>query len=310
MAHIAVVGTGRVGSALAYTLAFQHWVKCLTLTDINEKLARMTAEEICHAMAMNGYDTEIQANGKASEIEGADIIVICAGTARTPGMSRRDLAAKNAGIVKQIVVDTLDNNSHAKYFVITNPVDAMATLAEHVAEGRAEVIGTGTCLETVRFRTALARELKVQARRIECYVGGEHGESSVPIWSMVSIEGIPLLDYLRAHKIALDFKKCEEYVRNISVAVIEGTGGTRWGPAGAFTEVLHGLVCNTGRVLAFSRSRVFEGIPIPVHVTVPGKIGTQNSFDIWSYITAEEREKIASAAHDIYETYRKIEGTV
>ncbi|MGC8913055.1 MAG: malate dehydrogenase [Thermoplasmata archaeon] len=305
MKHIAVVGTGRVGSALAYTLAFQKWVGKLSLVDIKGEVAEMTKEEIYHGLAMHGLDLEIESFAKASEIKNPDLVVVSAGTARVAGMSRRDLATKNAEVVKGIVEDVLMTNPSARFFVITNPVDAMATLAEQIA-GKGKVIGTGTCLESVRFRTILARELNVGLAEIECYVGGEHGESCVPLWSTVKVEGVSLEEYLRLRNAEIDRSLCEEYLRNVSMRVIEATGGTRWGPAGAFLEVIKGVLLNTGKIMAFSLSRKFEGMDVAVHVTVPGLIGMQNSVDLWDSLKEEEKEKTVKAARDIYQTYLRV----
>lgn len=304
MKHIAIVGVGRVGSALAYTLAFQKWVRKLTLVDIKPDIAEMTKEEIYHGLGFHGLDIEIEAYGNASEIRNPDLVVISAGTPRTPGMSRRDLASKNAAIIKDVVVDTKSTNPSAKFFVITNPVDAMSTLAEKIV-GRGNVVGTGTCLETARFKTILARELEVSISEVEAFVGGEHGEACVPLWSMAKVNGILIEEYLKERCKELDKKKCEDYIKNVSMKVIEATGGTRWGPAGAFLEIIEGLLLHTSRILPFSTSMKIPGIEIPVHVTVPGKIGFEKEFDLWNSLAEEEKEGILEAGKAIYATYKK-----
>ncbi|MEM3397342.1 MAG: malate dehydrogenase [Thermoplasmata archaeon] len=304
MKHIAIVGVGRVGSALAYTLAFKKWVKKLTLVDIKPEIAEMTKEEIHHGLAFHGLDLEIDAFADASEIKSPDLVVVSAGAARMPGMSRRDLAAKNAAIVRDVVAGAKSANPSAKFFVITNPVDAMTTLAEQIA-GRKNVAGTGTCLETARFKTILARELCVSIADIEGFVGGEHGEACVPLWSSVKVKGISLQEFLEQTGKNLDRKKCEDYIKNVSMKVIEATGGTRWGPAGAFVEIIEGLLLHTGRVLPFSTAIEISGIEIPVHVTVPGKIGFEKEISLWNLLSQEEKEKIIEAGRAIYQTYQK-----
>lgn len=304
MKHVAVVGVGRVGSALAYTLAFKKWVTKLTLVDIRLEIAEMTKEEIYHGLAFHGLDLEIDAFSNASEIKNPDLIVVSAGVPRAPGMSRRDLATKNAAIVREIVSNAKSTNPNARFFVITNPVDAMSTLAEQIV-GRRNVVGTGTCLETARFKTIISRELGVGIGDVEGFVGGEHGEACVPLWSTVKVCGETLESYLDRNGKKLDRKKCEEYIKNVSMKVIEATGGTRWGPAGAFVEIIEGLLLNTGRIMPFSTSEEIPGVEIPVHVTVPGKIGFGKEIDLWDMLSEEEKGKIIEAGKEIYQTYLK-----
>ncbi len=305
MVHVAIIGTGRVGSALAYTLAFEPYIDKLSLVDIVPKLAEMVKEDVYHGISQHGINKEIRAYEHSKYVENADLIVISAGYPRKPGMSRRDLADENAKIMREVVEATLDNNPNAWYFVITNPVDAMTTLVNRVAEGKRKVIGTGTNLETSRFRIIIARELGVPVSSVEAYVGGEHGEEAVLLWSTVHIDGKPLNDYLEETGKTLDRSKVESYVKGISVEIIRATGGTRWGPAGSFKEIIRGILLNTGRVLSYSLPRKLGNIPEPVYVTVPARIGKSLGPDIWDKLTDEERAGIVKAAEAIYSTYKR-----
>jgi malate/lactate dehydrogenase len=218
-------------------------------------------------------------------------------------MSRRDLAAKNAGIVKEVVEKTLDNNLQAWYFVITNPVDAMATLANKTARGKRQIIGTGTNLETSRFRTIISRELRVPMGAVEAYVGGEHGEADVPLWSTVRINGHPLEEHLKKTRQTLDKAKCENYVKEVSREVIRFLGGTRYGPAGSFIEIIRGIMLNTGRVMSYSRQSQFKTTHEPVYVTVPARIAKSLGPDMWDQLSEPEKKAIKDAAGAIYKTY-------
>ncbi len=220
-------------------------------------------------------------------------------------MSKRDLADKNAEIMKEVAEATRDNNPNAWYFVITNPVDAMTTLVNRVLEGKRKVIGTGTNLETSRFRIIIARELGVPVSAVEAYVGGEHREVAVLLRSTVHIYGKPLEEYLEETGKTLDREKVEKYVKGISVEILRATGGTRWGPAGSFLEIIRGILLNTGRVLSYSRLRKFDETPEPVYVTIPARIGRSLGPDIWDSLTEEERKGIREAAKAIYNTYER-----
>jgi malate/lactate dehydrogenase len=309
MVHIAVAGTGRVGGEVAFSLIFERYVTELSLIDKAPCVAEMTKEEMCHAIASHGFDVKINAYDDSKQVKDADLIVIAAGFPRTPEMSRRDLGAKNAGIVKEIVENTIENNPEAWYFVITNPVDAMATLASNAAGYGRHVIGTGTNLETSRFRTILSRELNVPMGTVEAYVGGEHGEAAVPLWSLVKINGSPLEDYLTNTKQTLDKAKCENYIKEVSREIIRVLGGTRYGPAGSFIEIIRGIVLNTGKVMSYSRQSQLKTTPEPVYVTVPARIAKSLSPDLWDVLTDLEKKAIKDAAGIIYKTYREaVEG--
>jgi len=310
MVHIAVIGTGRVGQGVAYTLIFERYVEKLTLVDIKPKVAEMVKEELYHGLSAHGYDIEIEAFEHSKHVENADLIVISAGFPRKPGMTRRDLADENAKIIKDIVTATLDNNPKAWYFVITNPVDAMATLAYTLAERKRTIIGTGTNLETARFRTILSRMLKVPMRMVEGFVGGEHGQAAVPLWSTVKIDGIPLEEYLEESKKQISKEEVVNYVKGISMEVIKTLGGTRWGPAGSFIEIIRGIVLNTGKVLSYAIPRKFNNIEESVHVTVPARLTRSLGPDIWQQLTKDEKEKIKEAARAIYETYSRAKNVV
>jgi malate dehydrogenase len=308
MVHIAVVGTGRVGGEVAYTLIFERYVTELSLADIAPKVAEMTKEELHHAIASHGFDIKINAYEDSKQIHDANLIVIAAGFPRTPEMSRRDLATKNATIVKKTVEDTFENNPEAWYFVISNPVDAMATVANETAQGQRHVIGTGTNLETSRFRTILSRELQVPIGMIEAYVGGEHGEAAVPLWSIVKVDGLPLDNYLLHTEKTLDKAKCENYVKEVSREIIRALGGTRYGPAGSFVEIIRGIMLNTGKIVSYSRQSQFKNTPEPVYITVPARIARSQSPDLWDLLSDQEKKAIKEAARIIYDTYLETKG--
>jgi malate/lactate dehydrogenase len=303
MVHIAVAGTGRVGSEVAYTLIFERYVTELSLADIAPKVADMTKEELCHAIASHGFDVKINSYDNSRQIHDADLIVIAAGFPRTPEMSRRDLATKNSKIVKEVVENTVDNNPKAWYFVITNPVDAMATVANEAAQAQRHVIGTGTNLETSRFRTILSRELDVPIGMVEAYVGGEHGEAAVMLWSTVKVDGLPLDNYLWKTQKTLDKAKCENYVKEVSREIIRVLGGTRFGPAGSFVEIVRGIMLNTGKIVSYARQSQFKTTPEPVYVTVPARIARSQSPDLWDLLSDSEKKAIKDAAKIIYNTY-------
>jgi malate dehydrogenase len=223
-------------------------------------------------------------------------------------MSRRDLAVKNASAIQEIMENSVDNNPNAWYFIVTNPVDALATLANNVTHGKRHIIGTGTNLETSRFRTIISRQLGVPIGAVEAYVGGEHGEAAVLLWSTVRIDGEPLDDYQNRTRKKLDKTFCDNYVKEVSRQIITFLGGTRYGPAGSFIEIIRGILLNTGKFTSYSRLMKFETAPEPVFATVPSRIVKSLGPDIWALLPKAEQQAIKDAAGAIYKTYLEAMG--
>ena len=307
MVHVVVVGTGRLGSAIAYSLAFEYYVDRITLVDIIPNLAKVIREDIYHGLSLHGIDLDIYSYENCGKVEDADIIIVTAGSPRKPGMSRRDLVHKNSKILKSIVGDLVDKNEGAFYIIVTNPVDPLAMYANKIVGGRGMVIGTGTILESSRFRYILSRRLGAPLHAIEAYVGGEHGEDAVLLWSMTRVQGMHIEKYLAQFGRSIDKSEIEEYIKSISMEIIKTQGATIWGPAATFIQIVRAISLNTGRILSIATPKRFEDIPEEVYVSIPTKVGKSIGPDLWDYLSDEEKEGIIKAAHIIYNIYRNIQ---
>ena len=246
--HIAQIGTGRVGRPTAYTIMCAELADTITVCDTKPGLAAAFAEELKHVTASLGLDVEINACEKDEEVAGADIILISAGEPRIPGakMSRRDLAVQNAKIVRHIAEATSPNNPGAKYTVITNPVDAMAMVCKKYSKAKF-VISTGTNLESLRFRSKLAAILEVPVSKVQGWVGGEHGDAAVILWSTTKVDGLPVEEYVKSKNKILHKEDVESYMKAISKFVVDNIGGTEYGPAASFRDIVRAIVKNTGK---------------------------------------------------------------
>ncbi len=304
--HVAVIGTGRVGRPTAYTLLHEPYIEELSVVDIKPGLARTFAEELKHAAVSLRRDIEIHAYENDEDLSGADIIIVCAGYPRKPGekISRRDLVHRNSEIIKFIAEVVSPRNRGARYVIVTNPVDAMATLFKKISK-ETFVISTGTHLETLRFKAKLAEVLKVPFSAISGFVGGEHGENAVMLWSTVRVNGLSLNELEKEHNIKVNRNQVEEYVKGISRKIIEAIGATEYGPASAFRDIIRGIAINTDAVLSISIPLKFNEIPEEVHVSVPVKIGKIIDYSFYDVLTLEEKKGIIEAAKAIYNTYRK-----
>ena len=303
--HIAQIGTGRVGRPTAYTIMCSQLADTITVCDTKPGLAKAFAEELKHVTACLRLDVEINACERDEEVTGADIILISAGKPRTPGikMTRRDLAIQNGQIVKQIAETTTTNNPDAKYIVITNPVDAMAMVCKKYSKADF-VISTGTNLETLRFRSAIAKALKVPVSTIEGWVGGEHGTNAIALWSTVKINGLNLQEYLESTGKSISKEEIDDYVKSVSKLIVDHIGGTEYGPASSFRDIVRAITKNTKEILPIASPIKFEGIPEPVFVSVPLKLGKKIGDSTYKSLTSKEKSGIRDAAEAIYQTLK------
>ncbi|MGC8939089.1 MAG: malate dehydrogenase [Candidatus Bathyarchaeia archaeon] len=303
--HIAQIGTGRVGRPTAYTIMCAGLADTITVCDTKPGLAAAFAEELKHVTASLRLDVEINACEKDEEVAGADIILISAGEPRIPGvkMSRRDLAVQNAKIVKHIAEVTSPNNPSAKYIVITNPVDAMAMVCKKYSKAEF-VISTGTNLESLRFRSKLAEKLKVPVSNVQGWAGGEHGDAAVILWSTVKVGDAPVDEYVRSKNEKLNKEEIEAYMKSVSKNIIDNIGGTEYGPAASFRDIVRAIVKDTGEMLSVATPMKLNVIPEPVFVGTPVKLGRKIGESLYWKLPEAEKMAITEAAKEIYKTYQ------
>ena len=303
--HIAVVGNGRIGRPTAYTLFNERLADEFSLVDVKPGLAWAFGEELKHVAASLRYDVKINTYEEDAGVTGADLVVVCPGKPRIPGvqMDRRVLVGANAEIINYIAEVMPPNNPDAKWVIVTNPVDAMATLFRKVS-GADFVIGSGDHPDTLRMRAKLAMELGVPISKVEGFVGGEHGSSAYPLWSTVKIGGKPLDEYLSKTGKALDREAVVGYVRGVSKKVVDIVGGTEVGPAAGFRDIVRSILEDRGEVYSVSQPLELPGIPEAVNVNVPTRVGSTIGPNIWDQLTEEERANIVEAAKAIYSNYQ------
>ncbi|MGD0072570.1 MAG: malate dehydrogenase [Candidatus Bathyarchaeia archaeon] len=303
--HIAQIGTGRVGRPTAYTIMSSKIADKLTVCDVKPGLAAAFAEELNHVTASIGLDVEINSCEKDEDVAGADIILISAGEPRTPGakMSRRDLAIQNAKIVKQVSEATTSRNSGAKYIVITNPVDSMAMVCKKYTKANF-VISTGTNLESLRFRSKLGQTLGVPVSQVRGWVGGEHGDAAIPLWSTTKVFSLPVEEYAASKNQILPKHEITSYVKAVSKFIIENIGGTEYGPAASFRDITRAIANNTNEILSVSTPIKFTEIPEPTFAGIPVHLGSTLGSSLFNSLSENEKEGIKEAAKAIYQTYK------
>ncbi|MBQ3061447.1 MAG: L-lactate dehydrogenase [Lachnospiraceae bacterium] len=231
MNKITVIGTGSVGSTIAYTLAIEGLASEIVMIDINGDKALGEALDIRQGTPF-GHPCTVQA-GNYADAAGSDIVVITSGIARKEGQSRLDLAQVNINVVKSITPEVIRYAPDATYVIVSNPVDVLTyAFCKYSGLPEQRIIGSGTILDTARLRSRISEYYSVNQQNVHAYVLGEHGDSSFVPWSIANISNVPVEDYrnslLNTRRDFPDLNKdeVEEYVRKSGAKVIQRKGAT------------------------------------------------------------------------------------
>jgi L-lactate dehydrogenase len=249
--RIAIVGAGAVGATFAYALMIRGQADEIVLIDVNRDKAEGEAMDLRHGLPfVRPVDVHV---GDYADCAGADIVVITAGAPSRPGETRLDLAGRNAAIFRQIVPEIVRHNSDGVLLVVTNPVDVLTHLTLKLAERPAsKVIGSGTVLDSARFRYLLAEHCGVDPRNVHAYIIGEHGDSEVPVWSLANIAGTRLTDYCVVCQRDCDgIPKTEIFgqVRDAAYKVIQRKGATYYAVGLAVASIVESILRDQHSVL-------------------------------------------------------------
>ncbi|MFH1091714.1 MAG: L-lactate dehydrogenase [Pseudomonadota bacterium] len=251
---VAVIGAGLVGSSFAYALAIKGMVRKIALIDQNLARAEGEAMDLSHSLALLRPMT-IEAGGYELCRE-AHLVVVTAGAAQKEGETRLDLAQRNAAIMRDIVRRVLEHNPSPIFLVVTNPVDVL-TYAVLKFSGLPphQVIGSGTVLDSSRFRFLISDHCSVDPRNVHAYIIGEHGDSEVALWSQVHLAGVPLQEYCPVCGRGCDAQKKESLVEEVKQAayeVIRRKGATNWAVGLAMARILEAVMNDHHSVLTVS----------------------------------------------------------
>src|SRR4051794_19288926 len=251
---VGVVGSGLVGSTAAYALVMRGVGRQIVLVDKNEARAVAEADDIRHAVPF-AHPLEVRAGGYA-ELAGCRAVVLCAGVGQKPGETRLQLLQRNAAVFREVVPAVLKAAPEAVVIVATNPVDVMTHLAARFAAEAGvtagPVFGSGTTLDTARFRTLIGTHCGVDSRHVHGYVVGEHGDSEVLTWSLVTIGGMPLKEFARMRGITdpeTVRKDVDEKVRRAAYSIIAGKGATYYGIGCALARIVDSVLHDQRSIL-------------------------------------------------------------
>jgi L-lactate dehydrogenase len=240
---VGVVGAGFVGSTAAYAMVMSGVGREIVIVDANRERAEAQADDISHAVPF-AHPLDLHA-GDYRSLSGSRVVVIAAGVSRQPGETRTQLLQRNAAIFREVVPQVLEHASDAVLVIATNPVDVTTHLtARFAAEAGApptRIIGSGTTLDTARFRALLSDHLGVDARHVHAYVLGEHGDSQVLTWSSVTVGGVHLYEYCESRGMQINAElqaDIDQRVRYAGRSIIAGKGATYYGIGSALARIV------------------------------------------------------------------------
>jgi L-lactate dehydrogenase len=252
--RVAVVGTGNVGATFAYALLLSGLAAEIVLIDANHTRAEGEAMDLSHAISF-AHQTHIWA-GDYSDTAGATVTIIAAGAAQKKGETRLDLVKRNADIFREVVPEISRNNPEGILLIATNPVDVLTYATWKYSGLPAErVIGSGTILDTSRFRFLLSEHFRVDPRSVHAHIIGEHGDSEVAVWSLANIAGMRLADFCAAHGVSCDREEMEEIfhrTRDAAYHIINRKGATYYAVAAGLMRIVEAILRNQRTVLSVS----------------------------------------------------------
>ena len=298
---ITVVGAGNVGATTAQRLAEKELARRVILVDIQEGIPQGKALDQWQSAPIEGFDTRLTGTNTYDETAGSDIVVVTAGIARKPGMSRDDLLNTNAGIVKQVSENIRDTSPDAIIVMVSNPLDVMSYVAKQVTGfPRERVLGMAGVLDTARYRAFLAEALDVSVRDIQAMVLGGHGDTMVPLISYTTVSGIPVTRLIATDKL----QAIVDRTRNGGAEIVKylKTGSAYYAPSSAAVQMCEAIVHDQKRILPcaawlegeYGMSGLFLGVPCKI-----GRRGLEGILEV--ELTDAESDALARSAEAVRE---------
>src|SRR5687768_4230270 len=303
---ITVVGAGNVGATTAQRIAEKELARRVVMVDVAEGTPQGKALDHWEAAPVEGFDSRVIGTNGYDETTDSDIVIITAGIARKPGMSRDDLLNTNAGIVKQVSENVKRSSPKAIIIMVSNPLDVMCWVAKEVTGfPRERVLGMAGVLDTGRYRSFLAEALDCSVRDIQAMVLGGHGDTMVPLVSYTSVSGIPITQLL--DRATLD--KILDRTRNGGAEIVKylKTGSAYYAPSSGAVQMAEAIVNDQRRILPcaawlegeYGMSGLFLGVPVKL-----GRGGMEKVLEV--ELTSKERVDLGKSAEAVREPMSKL----
>jgi malate dehydrogenase len=298
---ITVVGAGNVGATTAQRLAEKELARRVVLVDVVEGIPQGKGLDQWESAPIEAFDTRVIGTNTYDETADSEIVVVTAGIARKPGMSRDDLLNTNAGIVKQVSESVRDTSPNAIIIMVSNPLDVMSYVAKQVTGfPRERVLGMAGVLDTARYRSFIAEALDVSVRDIQAMVLGGHGDTMVPLISYTSVSGIPVTQLMSQEKL----QAIVDRTRNGGAEIVKylKTGSAYYAPSSAAVQMCEAIVNDQKRILPcaawlegeYGMKGLFLGVPCKL-----GRGGLEKIIEV--ELTQAEREALAKSAEAVRE---------
>jgi malate dehydrogenase len=304
VSKITVVGAGNVGATAAQRLAEKELARTVVMVDVVEGVPQGKGLDQWQSAPIELFDSRVIGTNGYDETADSDIVVITAGIARKPGMSRDDLLNTNAGIVKEVSQNIKRTSPNAILIIVSNPLDVMSWVAKEVTGfPRERVLGMAGVLDTARYRAFLAEALDVSVRDIQAMVLGGHGDTMVPLVSYTTVSGIPIRQLLRQEKL----DAIVDRTRNGGAEIVKHlkTGSAYYAPSAASVQMVESIVHDQKRILPcaawlegeYGLSGLFLGVPCKL-----GRRGLEQIIEV--ELTPEERAALEKSAEAVREPMR------
>lgn len=305
---IGIVGAGLVGATCAYSLVMRGIGREIVLVDADEKRSRAQANDIFHAVPF-AHPLKV-VPGEYSDLSGSQVVIIAAGVSQKPGEPRIALLGRNAAVFEKVIPQILLYAPDAVIVAATNPVDIMTHIAAYYAHRdgvpSTRVIGSGTTLDTARFRVLVGNHLGVDPQHVHGYVIGEHGQTEVLAWSGVRVGGMSLEEFCRDQNCSLDDKvkkDIDQKVRGAAFHIIEGKGATYYGIGSALARITDVIIHDQRSILTVCTKKTgVEGIP-DITLSLPHILGGSGIIKTLAIpLCDEERDLLTASAASIRDT--------
>ena len=275
---VGIVGSGRVGSSTAFALVMQGIGREIVMVDHDQSRAEAEAEDLEHAVPF--ANPLIVRAGKYPDLVGSKVVIVAAGVSQKPKETRLQLLQRNADVFREVIPQIIKHEPNAILVIATNPVDIMTHIATEFAVqsgvAASRVFGSGTTLDTARFRTVIGAHFGVDSQHVHAYVIGEHGDSEVLTWSLATISGLSLQEFGRVQGIELDVvarSNIDDRVRRAAYRIIEGKGATNYGIGSALARIVN-VIINDQRSIMTICSQIEQVAGVPnVTISMPHLFG-------------------------------------
>ncbi len=310
VSKIAIVGAGAVGATIAYASMIRGLAKQLAIYDINRAKVDAEVLDLNHGLQFVPMAT-LEGSDDIGVCAGADVVVITAGAKQKPGQTRLELAGANVELCRKLVPQLLKVAPDALLLVVTNPVDVLTYVVQKLSGlPSRRVFGSGTVLDSSRFRFLLARHLNLAVQNVHAFIVGEHGDSEIPLWSSATVGGVPLLQWgVPGHTKLTETDRHQIFddVRNAAYQIIRGKGATNYAIGLATAQILEAVLYDEQRVLSVS-SRLEDYLGISdVCMSVPSivnRLGVETVLEV--PMNDSEREGLRRSADTIRHTIRTL----